>query len=343
MLKNSMRALRDQKALCVTYLGGSITEGAGASAPEHCWRAQTTAWLRAQYPDCAITEVNAGIGGTDSYFGACRCAQQVIAHRPELVFVEFAVNDRDRAESVSTMEAIVRKLLRYDPCVDIVLVLTATQAMAQEIAQNGFCRSAADHCAVAAHYGIGVVNVGAELLRRAALDPDTWKKYTTDTVHPNDAGYDIYTARIAEFLRANLALPAPLSRTCGENAAMIDAADAEYTGFRLAEEMKMRDVTHYLESDRPGDRITVRFSGRSVQVYALIASDSGMFTWRIDDGPVQTKNSWDKYALHFDRTGCLPLADDLAPGVHTLTICPTGTHDPQSTGSFVRIAAVLTM
>ena len=78
-------------------------------------------------------------------------------------------------------------------------------------------------------------------------------------------------------------------------------------------------------------------------MYALIASDSGMFTWRIDDGPVQTKNSWDKYALHFDRTGCLPLADDLAPGVHTLTICPTGTHDPQSTGSFVRIAAVLAM
>ena len=73
--------------LSLAFLGGSIT-----GKPD-CWRAQTLNLFRRLYPDVHWTEVNAAIGGTGSVFGACRVYQDVISYKPDLIFIEFAVND----------------------------------------------------------------------------------------------------------------------------------------------------------------------------------------------------------------------------------------------------------
>ena len=78
----------------VVFFGGSITWGGNASdIDQGSYRARTTQWLKQQYPQSNITSINAGIGGTGSDLGAFRCKPDVLAHKPDLVFVEFAVND----------------------------------------------------------------------------------------------------------------------------------------------------------------------------------------------------------------------------------------------------------
>ncbi len=100
--------------ITVVYLGGSITYGAmtyppfgtnaagkpydyrAESDPERfSWRARTFAWLRENYEKRPgqFRMVNAAVGATDSELGAYRLARHVLAYKPDLLFIEFAIND----------------------------------------------------------------------------------------------------------------------------------------------------------------------------------------------------------------------------------------------------------
>lgn len=151
--------------LVIGYFGGSITEGAGASdASRTSWRALTTDWFKRRFPQADISEVNAAIGGTGSELGAFRCHQDLICKKPDLVFVEFAVNDSKSPEAkvVASMEGIVRQIWAEDPEIDIVFVYT-TMRGAEKYSEGEELRSVSYHQRVADHYGIPSINVGKAL------------------------------------------------------------------------------------------------------------------------------------------------------------------------------------
>ncbi|WP_415910501.1 SGNH/GDSL hydrolase family protein [Oleiharenicola sp. Vm1] len=81
--------------LRVVFLGGSITAAEG-------WRTLTTERLRQLFPDAKIVATDAGLPGTGSDLGACRVERDVLRHRPDLVFVEFAVNDASTPPTASS-------------------------------------------------------------------------------------------------------------------------------------------------------------------------------------------------------------------------------------------------
>ena len=60
----------------ITFFGGSITEGAGASKPENCYRELTMRQLRQDYPGAVLAENNSAIGGTGSWLGAFRTSER---------------------------------------------------------------------------------------------------------------------------------------------------------------------------------------------------------------------------------------------------------------------------
>src|ERR1700682_5589322 len=70
----------------VAYFGGSITAQPG-------WRPKTLAHFQKNWPAAKFSEITAAIGGTASDLGVFRLGQDVLDKNPDLVFVEFAVND----------------------------------------------------------------------------------------------------------------------------------------------------------------------------------------------------------------------------------------------------------
>lgn len=84
---NTMAKLRAGDEVRVAYLGGSITE------THDGWRPQTTAMLSKKWPKTSIVEINAAIGATGSEIGVYRMERDVLKYAPDLLFVEFAVND----------------------------------------------------------------------------------------------------------------------------------------------------------------------------------------------------------------------------------------------------------
>src|SRR5450432_2099345 len=113
-MANVLARLKSGKETRIAYLGGSITAQDG-------WRPKTLAWFQSQYPSARITEINAAIGGTGSDLGVYRLRHDVLQFKPNLLFVEFAVNDSgappDRIHKA--MEGIVRQTWQADPNTDI--------------------------------------------------------------------------------------------------------------------------------------------------------------------------------------------------------------------------------
>ena len=91
-VQHTLAKLRRGAAVTVVFLGDSVTAGGNATSPGKRFPDLFAARLRRQFPGARVTMVNAGVGGTNSDFGLERLDKDVLAHKPDLVVVEF-VND----------------------------------------------------------------------------------------------------------------------------------------------------------------------------------------------------------------------------------------------------------
>ena len=361
-LYNTIWKLTRNKSLTVVYFGGSITEGGG----EYGWRGLATSWLCAQYPQADIREVNAAIGGTGTQLGVYRCDKDVISYEPDLVFIEFALNDRaesDCDEVRCNTESIVRKLIAHNPYIDIVEVFTTSKSIEDYIAKGGIHQGRKAHGEVAVHYSLPeVINIGTPLAQAVHAAGGDWLKYTRDTVHPNEEGYRIYGDFVIEKMKTLLdvqppqnikprALPEQLSPYLVEDARMVDTWDVvqnknvqpdtrgDHDWGRLMLDLCGR-YPHTTGASRPGAELVFSFEGTAVGIYAMIASDSGDLEYRIDVGKWQKLSTWDEYALKYSRAGFFMLADHIeGTGPHELTLRVSEHKNEQSTGNWIRIGA----
>ena len=134
MLEYFRKRMEERGEAVIVYLGGSITEGQGVEDKRLCWQGLLQSKLEETYPECVFSAYNAGIGGTDSRFGAFRMERDVLCRRPDLLLIEFAVNDygRPTCDIRESLEGILIRLWREIPECDVVFVLTATGKMAEE-------------------------------------------------------------------------------------------------------------------------------------------------------------------------------------------------------------------
>ena len=286
-LANTKYLLTQKKKLTVGYIGGSITNGTGAPNPEDCWREKTTAWLKASYPDAAITDINAAIGATGSYYGKNRIDFHLLDKKPDLVFIEFVVNDQIEGasfrESAENMETMVRKCLASNPNMDIVFVYTTTVALGgnSNTAINAFNT-------VARHYGIEIIDVGAAMKNSGQSLDELF--VISDKIHPNKKGYAVMANEVSARLTTILAdagnpkalkahnVPDLLYAAVNINtkAYDADALHAQNPHLEL-----MTDKLPYGADKRvrlnPGDTFTFTFKGTSVGIY-WYATDTAAVT-----------------------------------------------------------------
>jgi len=85
-LPNFKAKLDAGKNVRIAYLGGSITAAPG-------WRVLSRDWFQEKYPQAKVDEIHAAIGGTGSDLGVFRLQNDALQHKPDLLFIEFAVND----------------------------------------------------------------------------------------------------------------------------------------------------------------------------------------------------------------------------------------------------------
>ena len=173
----------------VSYIGGSLTEGA-SSTGTGSWPSATNEWLEANFPNAIEFRINnAGIGGTNSVYGVVRLQKDVLQYDPDILFVEFAVNDGvvddDKRQS---FEAIIRTALEYEENTAVVMVLTALYG---DDADANFEATRNIHKDIAAYYGLPVIDFHAGLQAGLKWNLFTPDDITKDGLHVTAYGHQI--------------------------------------------------------------------------------------------------------------------------------------------------------
>ena len=116
----------------IGFIGGSITEGEGCSYA-NCYAMQT---YRNFAEDFGTGEnvhiINAGVSGTPSTLGVIRYERDLIekndGHLPDLLIIEFAVNDGDDPTNGDTYEGLIRRALYAENEPAVVLLFSVFQS-----------------------------------------------------------------------------------------------------------------------------------------------------------------------------------------------------------------------
>src|SRR5690606_5310394 len=117
-LKAAIEKAKRGEDVTIAYIGGSITQGAGAKPINHaCYAYQSYSIFKKlfwQHGGEHIHFIKAGVGGTPSELGMLRYERDVLkngAVQPDIVIVEFAVNDADDETAGKCYESLVLKAL----------------------------------------------------------------------------------------------------------------------------------------------------------------------------------------------------------------------------------------
>ena len=127
-IKRVIQRAQAGEVVTVAFIGGSITEGAGASQYKECYAYRVFQGFRERYgagDGSNVHSVNAGVGGTPSTFGLMRYQRDIVDRvndsdgLPDLVIVEFAVNDYNEPTKHRCYESLVKTILTQenDPAV----------------------------------------------------------------------------------------------------------------------------------------------------------------------------------------------------------------------------------
>lgn len=225
-LHAAMTRLAQDQPTTIVFFGGSITWGATATDPlRTSWRALVEKELRRRQPHTPLTAVDAAIGGQPSKLGVFRMDRDVLPYKPDLCFVEFAVNDWGAPDSQETVEGIIRKLRACRPDMAVVLVLVGSNA--------AYDRSLSHPLQVklAEYYGLPVIDIYSAVKARLG-DGLATRDILTDGCHPNDRGYRLYADIVIErlyVLAAQAGTPtpaptAPLTANRYQSARMLELA-----------------------------------------------------------------------------------------------------------------------
>lgn len=206
-LANTYCKLTNDKKLKVVYFGGSVTAGYGSTnAGLYSWQSLSAAWLKNKFPDADISVVNTAIGESGTLLGTYRVQKDVIAQSPDLLFIEYAINDKykgsTKEQAALQYETIVREVRTALPECDIVTLFVTDRSVSELLPE--LYPTAEGHETIAAAYNISTVNVGAALVGSMSDTEKEWSKYFIDTVHPTDEGYKKYYDCLEEFLYNSL-------------------------------------------------------------------------------------------------------------------------------------------
>lgn len=242
-LKNLMKRAANGESLVIGFLGGSITQGSLSSTPKTCYAYLVYEWWKKSFPNAAFSFVNGGIGGTTSHYGGARAWKDVLCYRPDIVTVDFSVNDDANEFFEETYEGTLRRLLAA-PSSPAVVVLNNVFYGIGKNAQNY-------HNRIADHYGIPHVSIKDTVYPDVESGKIVRADITPDNLHPNDKGHRLVADEICKLLdsikaemeeetiageniegkstktEASVLLPAPLTENAYEHSRLIQIQDNE--------------------------------------------------------------------------------------------------------------------
>ena len=195
-LKKVIERAKSGEEITLATIGGSITEGAGAKSYKECWASRFSVRFGTACgaeKGANVYLVNAGVGGTPSPFGWMRYQREIVNRVPEtdpdglpdVVVIEFSVNDWEEPTKHRCFESMVREILDA-PNEPAVILLFA-------VFRNGF-NLQDDLKKIGENYGLMMVSIKDGFYAHIGKEEGlTAKDFFFDEYHPTSLGHRIMT------------------------------------------------------------------------------------------------------------------------------------------------------
>lgn len=188
-------------------LGGSITQGFNANYNPitsdknafnrnlYCWSNLLREWLANTF-NVNVTLYNAGIGSTTSTVGVGRVVNDILSHNPDLIVIDYAVNDSDSTSDASkTMtyayEALTRRVLNSGDDVALMMMFAAKENLTNKQEK---------YAAIGNHYGIPMISYRDAIAPLINDGTYVWTDFSNDTIHPHAYGHQVIAALFGHYL-----------------------------------------------------------------------------------------------------------------------------------------------
>lgn len=189
-LKNVMKRAEKKEEITIGFIGGSITEGSSATQSQNSYAYKTYEWFSEAFKETKVNYVNAGIGATNSYLGVHRVETDLLNYNPDVIVIEYSVNDSNTNFYKETYEDLIRKIISYNNKIAIILLFTTME--------DG-TSAQSNHVNVGFYYDIPRISYREAILESIANGEFTWNDISPDNIHPNDRGHGIITELMYSF------------------------------------------------------------------------------------------------------------------------------------------------
>lgn len=188
-IKQVLEKARAGGDVTLAYIGGSITEGGGYWDNSKCYAQVSASAFAKAYgkgDGSNVHFVNAGMSGTPSSLGVVRYQRDVLNRqesggaRPDILFIEFSVNDYGEVTACGGYEGLIRQALKSGTAVVLIFSVFKNN--------NVVCESA--HRPYGEYYSLPMISMGNATKDYYKKDGfNAW--YFNDDLHPNADGYQL--------------------------------------------------------------------------------------------------------------------------------------------------------
>lgn len=177
----------------IAYIGGSITEG---GRTDTCYVSRSAKYFADTFgTGNNVSFINAGLSGTSSVVGLMRAQNDILNDNPDIIFIEFSVNDHPEVIYKKGYESLVKKCLSQPNNPAVILIINR--------AKGGYSMQE-QMAAIGKNYDLPVISMDNALTNAFNSGLLQKEDYYTDEYHPHEKGNALISDSIAYFYRQAL-------------------------------------------------------------------------------------------------------------------------------------------
>tara|TARA_B110001450_G_scaffold245185_1_gene257999 strand:+ start:1053 stop:1766 length:714 start_codon:yes stop_codon:yes gene_type:complete len=155
--------------------------------------------LKERYPYAVINIINTSIGGENSVEGVKRFDSDVLIHKPDILFIDYSLNDRGVGleKSYEAWDKMVNKALKNN--IKVVLLTPSPDQRVNILEPNNILEQHRNQVVkLAEENGVGLID-SYNLFKERIIAGDSISYFMSQVNHPNKNGHKLITDEIFKY------------------------------------------------------------------------------------------------------------------------------------------------